>query len=215
MIRFRIILFLGLSASMSLSAQNSYPLHGHVTDPQGKAVPEAQVFLYRQNTASPVRAVTDAAGNYVFERVASGSFLLEVRKGNLRASKDNLEIDGKETTADVELQLSGVNEQVLVTANGAAQSTQEVAKAISTISFEEIQARDVYSLSDALRTTPGVLITNGGGPGQNTSMRIRGLRPDAAAVLVNMLFFGESRSTARLLSLCVIVAGVVGLKAVS
>jgi len=37
----------------------------------------------------------------------------------------------------------------------------------------------------------------------------------AAAVLVNMLFFGESRSTARLLSLGVIVAGVVGLKAVS
>lgn len=37
----------------------------------------------------------------------------------------------------------------------------------------------------------------------------------AAAVLVNMLFFGESRSTARLLSLGVIVIGVVGLKAVS
>ncbi|KRG63025.1 multidrug resistance protein SMR [Stenotrophomonas humi] len=37
----------------------------------------------------------------------------------------------------------------------------------------------------------------------------------AAAVLVNMAFFGESRSTARLLSLGVIVAGVVGLKAVS
>lgn len=37
----------------------------------------------------------------------------------------------------------------------------------------------------------------------------------AAAVLVNMLFYGESRSIARLLSLAVIVAGVVGLKAVS
>ncbi|WP_282273137.1 multidrug efflux SMR transporter [Stenotrophomonas sp. PS02298] len=37
----------------------------------------------------------------------------------------------------------------------------------------------------------------------------------AAAVLVNILFFGESRSTARLLSLAVIVVGVVGLKAVS
>ena len=37
----------------------------------------------------------------------------------------------------------------------------------------------------------------------------------AAAVLVNMLFFGESRNTARLLSLAVIVVGVVGLKAVS
>lgn len=37
----------------------------------------------------------------------------------------------------------------------------------------------------------------------------------AAAVLVNMLFFGESRSAARLLSLGVIVVGVVGLKAVS
>ncbi|MCL7714308.1 DMT family transporter [Stenotrophomonas mori] len=37
----------------------------------------------------------------------------------------------------------------------------------------------------------------------------------AAAVLVGMLFFGESRRPARLLSVAVIVVGVVGLKAVS
>lgn len=37
----------------------------------------------------------------------------------------------------------------------------------------------------------------------------------AAAVIVNMIFFGESRSRARILSLVVIVIGISGLKAVS
>ncbi|MFT9846692.1 DMT family transporter [Aneurinibacillus sp. REN35] len=35
------------------------------------------------------------------------------------------------------------------------------------------------------------------------------------AVLVNMIFFGESRSTARMVSIFAIIIGVVGLKAVS
>lgn len=37
----------------------------------------------------------------------------------------------------------------------------------------------------------------------------------AGAVLINMLFFGESKSTGRVVSLILIVFGVVGLKALS
>ncbi|GBK60118.1 MULTISPECIES: DMT family transporter [Paenibacillus] len=37
----------------------------------------------------------------------------------------------------------------------------------------------------------------------------------SAAVLVNMIFFGESKSIGRIISLMIIVIGVVGLKAVS
>lgn len=37
----------------------------------------------------------------------------------------------------------------------------------------------------------------------------------AAAVLVNMIFFNESRNLGRIISLAVIIIGVVGLKAVS
>lgn len=37
----------------------------------------------------------------------------------------------------------------------------------------------------------------------------------AGAVLVNMVFFGESRSSGRILSVLLIIIGVVGLKAIS
>ncbi|AXH98349.1 QacE family quaternary ammonium compound efflux SMR transporter [Sporosarcina sp. PTS2304] len=37
----------------------------------------------------------------------------------------------------------------------------------------------------------------------------------AGAVIINMIFFGESKSTGRIVSLCLIVFGVVGLKALS
>lgn len=37
----------------------------------------------------------------------------------------------------------------------------------------------------------------------------------AGGILVNMLFFGEGRSALRIVSLCAVVVGVVGLKALS
>ncbi|MFB4212729.1 multidrug efflux SMR transporter [Shouchella sp. JSM 1781072] len=37
----------------------------------------------------------------------------------------------------------------------------------------------------------------------------------AAAVLINMIFFGESKSPTRIISLIIIIVGVTGLKAVS
>ena len=54
--------------------------------------------------------------------------------------------------------------------------------------------RGEYTLSSILATTPGVQIRNLGGPGQFASMRVRGLRPDATAVLIDGMRFRDSAS---------------------
>jgi iron complex outermembrane receptor protein len=140
-----------------------------------------------------LRTTTNSVGEYVFEKLAPGAFILGVEKENFRGSTTSVRIEpGAKTDADVVLDLAGVSQSVVVTAAGSPQQLNEISKAVSTIAVEEIQNRSEYALSEILRTAPGVLITNGGGPGQNTSMRIRGLRADAAAVLVDGLRFRDA-----------------------
>jgi iron complex outermembrane receptor protein len=177
-------------------AQEGTTLSGIVKDPQGKAVAEAQMRLYRQGAGAILQTTTDPEGRYRFERLASGVFILEVEKDNFRGATTTVRIAESESgSADVVLSLAGVSQSVLVTAAGAPQQLDEVSKAVSVVTSGEIQNRNEYALSEVLRSVPGVLITNGGGPGQNTSIRIRGVRPDATAVLVDGLRFRDASTT--------------------
>ena len=127
-----------------------------------------------------------------WQRVA---FLLQIDKESFQSATRNIELKGGDVAAEIVLQVAGVNDSVVVTAAGAPQRLDEISKAVSTVSQEELRNRDEYALSDTLRTVPGVVVTNGGGPGQNTSIRIRGLRTDAAAVLVDGLRFRDATTT--------------------
>src|SRR5438552_4874455 len=60
-----------------LAAQAPGSLSGRVTDPQDAAVPGAVVVLYARDGAARFVAVADAQGNYRFERLAAGEYLVE------------------------------------------------------------------------------------------------------------------------------------------
>ncbi|MGH9783688.1 MAG: carboxypeptidase regulatory-like domain-containing protein, partial [Terriglobia bacterium] len=183
-------------AGVSLFAQNNASLRGRVTDPQGNAIPKAEIRLYRQDTGALLRTTSENAGTYVFDRLAPGIFVLEVGKEYFRGRTLNVRVESAvDQNVDVSLDVGGVSQSVVVTATGVPQSSDEISKAISLVSSDEIADRNEYSLSEILRSTPGVVITNRGGPGQNISIRIRGLRPDAAAILVDGLRFRDASTT--------------------
>ncbi len=96
---------------------------------------------------------------------------------------------------DIDLALLSVPQSIVVTATDSPQTVDELAKAVTVVSGEEIQNRNEFSLGEALRTVPGVQVLNLGGPGQLTTVRIRGLRPDATAVLVDGLRFRDASTT--------------------
>lgn len=184
---------LGFLLMVSIFAQEGAVISGVVKDTQGRAIPDASVKLYRQSSASAVRSVTDESGGFRFERMAAGTFILEVDKENFRGFTSMIQVGRPDPArVDVVLELAGVNQSVLVTASAAPQQLDEISKAISVVGSEEIQNRNEFTLSEIVRTIPGVLITNGGGPGQNTSIRFRGLRADAAGVLVDGLRFRDA-----------------------
>jgi vitamin B12 transporter len=65
-------------------------------------------------------------------------------------------------------------DEIVVTASKIEQPRRQIGAAVSVISGAEAELRGYSSLADVLRTQPGIGVTNSGGPGKSTTLRIRG-----------------------------------------
>jgi iron complex outermembrane receptor protein len=169
------------------------PLSGVVTDAQGAAVPGADVRVAREDAAVTRVTVSDGAGRYRVEGLPAGVFIVEVGKEGFRRQTEVVTLTSDAVAVlDIELTVAGIDDTVVVTAAGVPQVAQEASKAITIIEATEMLARNETSLSDVVRFTPGVQVRNSGGPGQASSIRIRGLRPDGTAVLIDGMRFRDA-----------------------
>jgi iron complex outermembrane receptor protein len=171
-----------------VSAQNGTGINGRVTDAQGASVAGATVSLYqRANASEKLTTATNSQGEYRFEKLAAGVFLLEIKAvGFTRVTAKEVTIErSKQATLDVQLEIAGVKEEVVVIASSTPQTVDEVSKETTVIGSKEIETRDEYSIADALRTVPGLRVQQLGGPGRLTSIKARGLRNADTAVLID------------------------------
>ena len=65
-------------------------------------------------------------------------------------------------------------EEIIVVSSRVPMPLREIGTSVSAITGSEIQFRGYTSLYDVLRTQPGVAVTNTGGMGAPSSVRIRG-----------------------------------------
>jgi vitamin B12 transporter len=65
-------------------------------------------------------------------------------------------------------------EKITVVANRVATPLNQTAASVSIIEEDDIEALGFISLADILRTQPGIGVSNSGGAGKNTTLRIRG-----------------------------------------
>jgi vitamin B12 transporter len=65
-------------------------------------------------------------------------------------------------------------EEMIVTSSLVPQPRREIGTAVSVLDFDEMQLRGYTEVADALRTQPGISVSNSGGIGKSTSVRIRG-----------------------------------------
>ncbi len=65
-------------------------------------------------------------------------------------------------------------EEMIVTSSVVPQPKREIGTAVSVLDFGEMQLRGYTEVADALRTQPGISVSNSGGVGKQTSLRIRG-----------------------------------------
>jgi iron complex outermembrane receptor protein len=190
------VLLLALLTVPETSMAQAARLTGRVLDVQGAAVPGATIRVTRA-TGGLIQVVVSAAdGRYDVPGLVPGSVLVQVDREGFRRLVLPLTISvDSPTTADLRLELSGVDEVIVVTAAGAPQALRETSKAVTVVDGDDIHARQEATIADIVRFVPGVQVRDNGGPGQLGSLRIRGLRSDAAGVLIDGLRFRDAAST--------------------
>ena len=169
------------------SAASGQSISGVVKDAQGAVIPAAVVTLTARDNSAAATGVTDSYGQYRFDHVFPGSYLLEASAAGFASSGAQLVSVQKADQAniDCELRVAAVETNVMVTASGTAQTTDELSKAVSVVDASAIDASDESSVTDALRYVPGLRVTQLGGPGSLVSIKTRGLRSEDTAVLID------------------------------
>src|SRR5262245_13342797 len=187
-----LVLLLKLAVAAPAFAQGT-ALTGEIRDPQGAAVPDATIRVAREDGAVVRTATTNEAVEYRVDQLPLGLFVVEIAKNGFRRRTALVTVSaGAPAALDIDLEVAGIDDTVVVTAAGIPQVTQETSKAVTIIEAQDILVRNETALSEIVRFTPGVQIRNSGGPGQATSMRIRGLRPDGSAVLIDGMRFRDA-----------------------
>jgi vitamin B12 transporter len=179
------------------NAESGASLTGTVEDPQGRPVAGAILTLLSRTGAAGDTTSTDSSGVYKFKDLPPGTYLLRAAApGFAPFVAEDIELSsGGEKTRQISLQLAAVREQVVVTASGTPQASEHVSKAITAIDQADADSRDANSLADVVALAPSVRVERFGGPGAFTTIRIRGLRSQDTAVLVDGLRLRDASGT--------------------
>ncbi len=183
------LFFLALIASAA-------EISGTISDPSGQPIPRAAIRASRRD-GSLFTATADEQGRYRMSGLPPGTYLIEAGTRGLASSATRaVTVSAPDTiTADLRVELQKVVERVTVTAENAPLSIDEAAKAITVVDRTEIANRQVFSLAEALRTTPGLRVQQLGGPGSFARIQVRGLRPSDTAVVIDGFRFRDVGST--------------------
>jgi vitamin B12 transporter len=82
--------------------------------------------------------------------------------------------------------------QIVVTATRTAQTEDQTLAPVTVITRQEIEMLQPASLQDLLSTTPGMAISNQGGPGKISAMFLRGTNANQVLVLVDGIRVGSA-----------------------
>lgn len=189
------LLFLFSFVTPFISAQSPTGFSGRITDPNNAAVSGATVTLIARDNRFRTTAVAGSDGSYRFERIAAGDYLLEVRAAGFAKTVKAVSIKATDEKLDIALNVDAINDEVVVTAAGTAQSVDEVSKAVTVIDAQQIELRNEYSVVETLRTVPGLRVTQQGGPGSFARVQIRGQRSYDTGILVDGLRFRDAADT--------------------
>lgn len=191
------LFFILISVVIASAVESDAALSGSVKDPQGKPVPGAAVTVFSRTGAAGNATTSDSAGVYRFEGLPEGDYLLRAQApGFADFLLDSIHLRaGSTEMREIALQLAGIHQAVVVTASSTPQVPEHVSKATTVIDQSDADARDAATLADVVALAPGVRVQQLGGPGAFTSIRIRGLRNEDTAVLVDGLRLRDASAT--------------------
>src|SRR5262245_28676884 len=142
-----------------VAAAETTSLSGHVLDSQGATLGGAVVRLSRHGGGLVSMTVADASGAYRLEGLVPGVFVIEVEATGFRRRVQTVTlVRGVPASYDFRLEVSGVDESVVVTAAAAPQADRETSKAVTIVDQAEARAADRATVADIVRPMPGVQV---------------------------------------------------------
>lgn len=183
--RHRSLFISSLLLALSITtAAHAASLGGTVTDPDGRAVARAEVLV---SGPLGVRVViSDADGRYEAADLAAGTYRVLVSIDGFRADPAVVALAQDEARElPLALHLSAVTESVVVSAAHVETPASIAGGSVTVLDAATLRARQIDSLSDALRLVPGLTVTSSGGRGAITSLFPRGGESDYTLVLVD------------------------------
>jgi iron complex outermembrane receptor protein len=171
-------------------AQQNGTLRGVVTlQPAGVPLHNAMVSIVELKRF----AETDEQGAYEFQGVSPGTYKVLARMHGVPNVVQSVDISpGGTTIANFQLTLSGIREEITVTASGDAQTTFEAFQSVATLDSLDLAQRSPTTLGEALEGQLGVA-KRSFGPG-TTRPVIRGFDGDRVLVLQDGLRTGSLSS---------------------
>ncbi|NVK42927.1 MAG: TonB-dependent receptor [Oceanospirillaceae bacterium] len=81
---------------------------------------------------------------------------------------------------------------VVVTATRTAQTADETLASVTVVTREDIERKQLQTVTELLRQTPGVVVSNSGGRGKASSVFLRGTNSDQVLVLIDGIKVGSA-----------------------
>ena len=181
----RTLLVLSFVILHSLAAlAGSSSLSGRVVDPNSRPVAGAEVIVSGP-TAAPLRTRTSADGRFEVATLEVGRYTVVVTAPGLVGDAQSIDVATTPVQLNVTLRLSALNETLVVSASQVDQPLSRTPDSVTVIDGSEIDAKQQFMLSTALRSVPGLTIQQTGGPGTVTSLFTRGGESDYTLVMID------------------------------
>ncbi|HEV2200453.1 MAG TPA: TonB-dependent receptor plug domain-containing protein [Bryobacteraceae bacterium] len=172
----------------ALAAVHAGDLGGVIQDPQSRGVPNAVITLYPRDGGAPSSTTSDSTGAYRLDALPAGDYILRAEAPGFAPFLDAaVHLGSDAAEKNVALEIAGARQQVVVTASGTSQTSDEVSKAVTVIDRADAEQRDAFSLTGVVDLAPGVRAQQLGGPGALATLHIRGMRNQDTAVLIDGL----------------------------
>ena len=169
----------------------------HVSDPQGAAVPSAEVTIVARDNTVRLTGTTGVDGSLRLDAVAPGDYLVTAEARGFAASEpEAVHVSGRvPAEAAIHLAIAAVRSEVVVTADGTPQTVDETSKAVSVVDAVQVRDRDVSTVADVVDTVPGLRVDQQSGFGGLASISLRGLPAQDTAVLIDGMRFRDPTAT--------------------
>ncbi|HKY04019.1 MAG TPA: TonB-dependent receptor plug domain-containing protein, partial [Blastocatellia bacterium] len=174
-----------LFSSVSNATPPGERIKGTVVDPSGARVADVRVILRDKPGRAAHETRTDSDGRFEFANVADGQYVLAAEAEGF-AQVEKVIIDpGSTNDIVVRLAVAAIADHTVITATRTDTPIAELGGSVSVTGQDELKRENQTLVSESLRQTPGLVVTQSGGRGGLTSIFARGGESDYNKVLID------------------------------